>query len=121
MNLPGELSMRSETVTILSDDQVTATVTVCSVLGHEVRLRLVQRLFGNASGCTVAELQQAASGIDEVTVRHHLQKLVAAGLVAEERQGRQKFYTLNSREASALIYQLSLLLWYPPVKAEETA
>ena len=64
---------------------------------------------------------QAASGIDEVTVRHHLQKLVAAGLVAEERQGRQKFYTLNSREASSLIYQLSLLLWYPPVKAEETA
>lgn len=107
-------------MTILTKEQLQDTAAVCAVLSHEVRLALVQRLFGHTAGSTVAELQSVAPDIDEVTVRHHLQRLVSAGLVQEERQGRQKFYTLHSVDAAHLIYQLSMLLWYPPVKSEET-
>lgn len=66
-----------------------------SSLGAPARLRLVRLLVrAGDGGMTVGELQRRL-GLAPSTHAHHLAALVKAGLVAQERQGRQIICTAN--------------------------
>ncbi len=60
-----------------------------SALGHEARLSIFRLLVrAGEDGLTVGDIG-AHLGTPPSTLAHHLGALVAAGLVAQERQGRQ--------------------------------
>lgn len=70
-------------------DHTAAIVRALAALGHEARLEIFRLLVraGN-DGLTVGEIV-AHLGLAPSTLAHHLQGLVAAGLVVQERRGRE--------------------------------
>lgn len=74
-------------------DLPTATrmATFFHALGEPSRLQLLSRL--SAGGDCVKELARAVGG-KVVNVSHHLSVLLDAGMVAVERRGRQRIYSL---------------------------
>ena len=70
----------------LAEDRAAAML---AALGSTVRLKVYRLLLrAGASGLSVTTLQRA-SGIPASTLNHHLSALVGAGLVAQERTGRE--------------------------------
>jgi ArsR family transcriptional regulator, arsenate/arsenite/antimonite-responsive transcriptional repressor len=60
-----------------------------AALGSEVRLKLFRDLLRSGrEGLSVTGLQRL-SGIPPSTLGHHISALVAAGLISQERQGRE--------------------------------
>jgi DNA-binding transcriptional ArsR family regulator len=69
--------------------QQAATARALSALGHEARLSIFRLLVrAGESGLNVGEIG-GHLGLAPSTLAHHLGALVDAGLVTQERQGRQ--------------------------------
>ncbi len=64
---------------------------ICKALGHPVRLYIVDRLA--AGERCVCELREEI-GLDISTVSRHLAALKNAGLISDEKRGKQVFYRL---------------------------
>lgn len=65
-------------------------VSAMQALGHEARLAAFRALVrAGSTGLTVGEIQATLDGMPRSTLAHHLGKLVAAGLVAQERRGAE--------------------------------
>jgi DNA-binding transcriptional ArsR family regulator len=81
-------------------DQETAAVRALAALGHEVRLGIYRLLVrAGHDGLNVGDIG-AHLGRPPSTLAHHLSALVAAGLVIQERRGREvinraDFETMN--------------------------
>jgi ArsR family transcriptional regulator, arsenate/arsenite/antimonite-responsive transcriptional repressor len=74
-------------------------VPVFSALGHEVRLTLFRLLVrAGGEGLNIGEITRQM-GLAPSTLSHHLATLVEAGLVRQERRGRE---VLNHANLSAL-------------------
>lgn len=79
-----------------------AAVTAMQALGHEARLHAFRALVrAGAAGLSITELQEALGGMPRSTLGHHLHKLVAAGLVAQEKRGatvvsRARYETMDA-------------------------
>jgi ArsR family transcriptional regulator len=57
-------------------------------LGHGARLEIYRALVrAGDPGLTIAEIQHRLGGMPRSTLAHHLQKLVAARLVSQEKVG----------------------------------
>ncbi len=70
-------------------DHTAAIVRALAALGHEARLEIFRLLVrAGEDGLTVGEIV-AHLGLAPSTLAHHLQGLVAAGLVVQERRGRE--------------------------------
>ena len=70
----------------LSEDRAAAML---AALGSTVRLKVYRLLLrAGTHGVSVSSLQRA-SGIPPSTLNHHLAALLGAGLVAQERVGRE--------------------------------
>jgi DNA-binding transcriptional ArsR family regulator len=64
-------------------------------LGHPARLGLLRHVVqGGPEGITTTELQ-AKLDIPWTTLNHHLDRLVASGLVAARREGKFAFHTAD--------------------------
>jgi ArsR family transcriptional regulator, arsenate/arsenite/antimonite-responsive transcriptional repressor len=75
------------------DHDVAAIVRALAALGHEARLGVFRLLVrAGPNGMTVGEIV-ARSGLAPSTLAHHLQGLVAAGLVDQDRRGREVWNT----------------------------
>lgn len=69
----------------MNTEQVAAAM---DALGHGARLEIFRALVrAGDPGLTVAEVQQRLSGMPRSTLAHHLQKLVTAGLVTQQKVG----------------------------------
>ncbi|MGF1501771.1 MAG: ArsR/SmtB family transcription factor [Paracoccaceae bacterium] len=67
----------------------TTVATALSALGHEARLGLFRLLVrAGPDGLNIGELGRLL-GLPASTLSHHLGTLVAAGLVRQERRGRE--------------------------------
>ena len=76
-----------------------AAVPVFSALGHEVRLALFRLLVrSGGEGLNIGEITRQM-GLAPSTLSHHLATLVEAGLVRQERRGRE---VLNRANLGAL-------------------
>lgn len=70
-------------------DHVASIVRALAALGHEARLEIFRLLVrAGDEGLTVGEIV-GHLGLAPSTLAHHLQGLVAAGLVVQERRGRE--------------------------------
>ncbi len=73
----------------------TPTAKALAALGHDARLTVFRLLVkaGNA-GLTVGEIGQH-TGLAASTLAHHLRTLVEAGLVEQEKRGREVINRIN--------------------------
>lgn len=72
-----------------SSTHTVRTARALAALGHEARLDVYRLLVrAGADGLIVNDLT-SHTGLAASTLAHHLRKLVAAGLVVQERQGRE--------------------------------
>ena len=77
-----------------------------SELGCTTRLRAVRHLVINREqGLAVGELQRILE-VPPSTLSHHLSRLVRAGLIRQERNGRVLQCYLNRRNAFLFLFQV---------------
>jgi ArsR family transcriptional regulator len=88
-----ESTLSTEDAQQLSDD--------FQLLGHPVRLQILDVLARHAGQVCVCDLE-AAVPVKQPTVSHHLRLLREAGLVDSERHGQWAFYFIR-REALATL------------------
>lgn len=84
-----------------------ALVQAGELLGDRRRIRILMALAGGEAW-PAGELARAA-GIQPATASHHLERLVAGGLLAVVPQGRHRYYRLASPAAAALLESLAVL------------
>jgi len=66
----------------------TDAVTCMQALGHDARLGAYRALVrAGARGLSIGEIQAALEDMPRSTLAHHLQKLLDAGLVDQEKRG----------------------------------
>jgi len=79
----------------LTDDEAVATAELFRALADPARVRIVNLLATNAGEpvciCNLTE----PLGLTQPTVSHHMKKLVEAGLVERQQQGRWAFFSLE--------------------------
>ena len=74
------------------DDQAAAAF---SALGHENRVQVMRLLVqAGLNGLTVGQMRDAL-GVPATTFAHHLKALVLAGLVKQEKDGREVISTAD--------------------------
>ena len=85
---------------------LTSTARALSALGHEARLNVFRLLVrAGEEGLIVGDIA-AHTGLPLSTLAHHLRRLVAAGLVTQERRGRE---ILNRPDFAAMNGALTFL------------
>ncbi len=95
----------------MANEQV---VTVGKMLSDGTRVALLDAMF-DGRAYTVTELSQHV-GVAQSTTSEHLGKLLDAGLVSLESQGRHRYYRLRGPEVAALLEQLFEFGHGTPVK-----
>jgi ArsR family transcriptional regulator len=84
-----------------------APAQIFKALADEGRLRILEFLAtGDATCCSTGEGicgcdVEAAVGLSQPTVSHHMKVLVEAGLVRAEKRGRWTYYEVDSRGLEA--------------------
>jgi len=79
-------------------------VGIAALLGDHARAEVLTALMADRA-LTATELA-AAAGVTKQTISAHLAKLVGAGLVAVESQGRHRYFRLADRDVAHLIESL---------------
>ncbi len=78
-----------------------------SALGHDARLKIFRLLVrAGDDGLKVGEIAAHLS-MPASTLAHHLSALVGAGLIEQERQGREVISRVDFRHSEALVAFLS--------------
>lgn len=75
------------------------TIEVLKALADETRLSIVRKLArecGPMSSCDVVASCASFHKLSQPAMSHHFGKLVAAGVLIEEKLGTQKRYVLNT-------------------------
>ena len=77
-------------------------------LGHEVRLDIYRALVrAGGRGLVIGEIQARLGGTPRSTLAHHLQKLVQAGLVTQEKDGASVISRANYDVMDELVTYLT--------------
>ncbi|EFO79090.1 ArsR family transcriptional regulator [Oscillochloris trichoides DG-6] len=83
-----------------------------AILGHPIRLQILDMLAQRAGHVCVCDLE-AALPVKQPTISHHLKLLREAGLIGVERQGLWAYYFVRSEALESLrerlLQHLSLL------------
>ncbi len=77
---------------VMTDDQ---KITILKALADPVRLSIVRGLGSEQCTRKCSELSEASS-LSQPSMSHHFAKLIAAGVITEQKQGREKSYILNT-------------------------
>ena len=88
-----ESTLSAEDAAQLSDD--------FQILGHPVRLQILDVLARHAGQVCVCDLESAVP-VKQPTVSHHLRLLREAGLVDSERHGQWAYYFIRREALAAL-------------------
>jgi ArsR family transcriptional regulator len=78
----------------LADDEALATAELFRALGDPTRVRIVN-MIATARGPVCACEFNAALGLAQPTVSHHLKKLTDAGLLEREQRGKWAYFSLK--------------------------
>lgn len=77
-------------------------------LGNEVRLDIYRTLVrAGRTGLSIGDVQARLGGVPRSTLAHHLQKLVLAGLVAQEKEGASVISRANYDLMEGLVCYLT--------------
>ncbi|MET9871373.1 winged helix-turn-helix domain-containing protein [Streptomyces sp. NPDC006386] len=96
------------------DPQATALARLAGLIADETRARCLLALL-DGRAWTAGELARHA-GVAASTLSEHLGRLVAGGLLAEERQGRHRYVRLADARVAQLVEDLAAQV-APPGKA----
>lgn len=88
---------------------------IAAVMGHPARGRMLCALMGGRA-LPAGELAQIA-GVAAPTASAHLTRLVDAGLVAVERQGRHRYHRLAGHQVAEAVESLAVLAPPRPVRS----
>lgn len=93
----------------LTKEQTRDLAATMKLLAEPARLQLVSLLSHSPSRQVdlLARLQLAGTHITQMTVSHHLGRLVGVGLIACERQGRAVMYRLVPEKFEAIASMLA--------------
>ncbi|MGW0205912.1 ArsR/SmtB family transcription factor [Streptomyces sp. NPDC003233] len=98
------------------DPQAAGLAALASLIADETRAACLLALL-DGRAWTAGELARRA-GVAASTLSEHLGKLVAGGLLAEERQGRHRYVRLTDARVAALVEDLAAHL--PPAAARRS-
>ncbi|SCM12990.1 DNA-binding transcriptional regulator, ArsR family [Streptomyces sp. DpondAA-F4] len=87
------------------DPQASRLAALAGLLADETRARFCLALL-DGRAWTAGELARGA-GVAPSTASEHLGKLVAGGLLTEERQGRHRYLRLAGRQVAQLVEELA--------------
>jgi ArsR family transcriptional regulator, arsenate/arsenite/antimonite-responsive transcriptional repressor len=93
----------------LSDEDAQALSDQLQLIGHPIRLQILDILARQAGQVCVCDLE-AALPIKQATVSHHLRLLRAGGLIDAERHGQWAFYFVKRPALAALRERANQLL-----------
>ncbi len=79
---------------LLAEEEAAATAELFRALSDPARVRIVN-VLATSSGPVCACEFEPALGLSQPTVSHHLKKLVGAGLLEREQQGRWAYFSLK--------------------------
>jgi ArsR family transcriptional regulator len=71
------------------------TIIILKALADPTRLDIVRRLVREKDGASCGEVS-ACSSLSQPAMSHHFGKLAEAGVVLEHKEGKEKFYELNT-------------------------
>lgn len=74
-------------------------VAVYKALGDETRLEIVRRVADKkrlTPSCEIVSACPSTVDMSQPTLSHHLAKLVAAGVLSEQKHSTQKYYLVNT-------------------------
>jgi len=91
---------------------------VAALIGDPARANILMALMGGKA-LTAGELAYAA-GVTPQTASGHLAKLREAGLLAQEKQGRHRYFRLASEQTAQVIESLSSLSTLSPPRHRTT-
>lgn len=78
---------------VFEKDSFKKEAAIFKALGHQTRLWIVEQLADGKEHC-VCEFVDAV-GVDFSTISQHLQVLKRAGVVEDDKRGKQVFYKLS--------------------------
>lgn len=81
------------------------TTEIFKALADDVRLDVVRHLAkqtDSVASCDVVSSCSDALHLAQPTMSHHLKKLVTAGVVHEQKVGKQKFYQLDVKRLQSV-------------------
>jgi DNA-binding transcriptional ArsR family regulator len=78
---------------------------IAALIGEPARAEMLTALLSGDQALTATELAGIA-GVTKQTASAHLARLLAAGLVALERQGRHRYFRLADRDVAQLLESL---------------
>lgn len=83
------------------------TVDLFKALADKTRMDIVRKL-AQEEACTSCSKVSRVSSLSQPAMSHHFSKLVEAGVILEEKEGKEKLYTLNKEllEAKGIIPDL---------------
>lgn len=79
----------------------TEVAELLKVLSHPVRLCIVSGLI-EQGGCNVSHMQECL-GLPQSTISQHLQKLRAANIITNNRNGLEMHYTVKNENVIKLV------------------
>lgn len=79
---------------LLNDEEAVATAELFKALGDPARVRIVNVLARAAEPICACHLNESL-GLAQPTVSHHLKKLVEAGILVREQQGKWAYFSLK--------------------------
>jgi ArsR family transcriptional regulator, arsenate/arsenite/antimonite-responsive transcriptional repressor len=91
----------------LSNEEAEATANLFAALGDPARVKIVNLLATNREPVCICNLTRPL-GLSQPTVRHHMKKLVEAGLLEREQRGKWAFFSLNQQAVSKLASLIDL-------------
>ena len=81
------------------------TEIILKALADDVRLDIVRHLATKNESVASHDVVSSCSTalqLSQPTLSHHLAKLVAGGILSEQKRGKQKFYRLNREQLQAV-------------------
>jgi ArsR family transcriptional regulator len=79
---------------VLDENQAVATADVFKALADPARVRIVNAIARRDEPVCACEFE-AALGLSQPTVSHHLKKLTTAGLLEREQRGKWAYFSLK--------------------------
>lgn len=92
---------------VFEKDNYAKEAAIFKALGHQTRLWIVEQLADGKEHC-VCEFVDAV-GVDFSTISQHLQVLKRAGVVEDDKRGKQVFYKLSCLCVTEFIGCLKIL------------
>ncbi len=76
------------------------TINILKALSDKTRLDIVRSLTHEKDSTSCSKVSSCSS-LSQPAMSHHFHKLLEAGVISEQKEGKEKFYVLNKKVLEA--------------------